>query len=1041
MADIVLSIVAKVAEYLVEPVIHEGKYFFCVSRVIKDLQNEKEELKSERDSLQDRVEQAKERTDLIEKPVEEWLNNVKKLLDEVEDLEQRMSTTDNCFQGRCPTWKRYCLCKKIVKKIEAMGKFKGKSNIHPFSRRSPLPGIQYESSENFTYFESTKVAYNQLLEAVQDDCINMIGVYGMGGSGKTTLVTEVGNKAEELNLFDKVISITVSQTPNIKNIQGKMADMLNLKLDEETEDGRAQRIWLTLREKRVLIIVDDIWGEFKLKDVGIRLDNECKSRWKILITTRRQEICDLLDCQKRIHLGLLSNDESWTLFQKHANIDNAFSESLMDVPLRLCDECKGLPIAIVILGSSLKGKSKDEWEVALQTLRYSESIEDHEGVRTALSCLKLSYDYLKNKDAELLFLMCSFFPEDSKISKEYLIRCGVGLGREGAFSLASRRSRIQVGINKLLDSCLLMPAEESRHNWHGYSEETVKMHDLVRDAAIWIAKRLNHKSLVNLDKPLSTLAEDYIIRDYFAVFSWCEENKISFQWDAPNLEILLLHIDNLHSLNLSYATFEGIKGLKVFSIIRPYPFFSSSQLLSLPQSTQLLTNLRTLCLNGWQLDDISFISSLTALEVLDLQSCHINELPNKMENLSRLRLLDLTNCFILQKNYNGAIGKCSQLEELYALGCKPEEYLSQSLMDIVTLPKLQRFVINTIKKNNDPDVEEHLNNAGNICPEGVRFLSLDVFNISNLKTSKQNLLQIAEIVCLQHLHGGCKNVIPDMIGVVGAMKNLSSLSLDDCADIECLFDTTTDPVCVDSHALIPKLVGLELLRLENLKEVCQGQPLQVLRLFEKLEKIYIKDCFKLHSIFPWECNLQNLKILDIGHNFACEALFSMSVAESLHQLQELYIHCCYALKHIIASGRDHCLSTSNDIASAPTSSHFRMLMPNMKRLYISHCPKLESIFPIFFIGGLAQLQEIAIVNAPKLKYIFGECDQGNHSSHWYEGQIMLPHLEVLTLENLQNLIGICLENYHAKWPFETTVSNCPKLTPSETTPPVKSCPL
>lgn len=94
------------------------------------------------------------------------------------------------------------------------------------------------------------MAYSQIWEALKDDHISIIGVQGEGGSGKTALVTEVGKKAEELDMFDKVISITVSRTPNIRDIQGKIADMLNMRLGEESEEGRAQCLWLCLQEKK-----------------------------------------------------------------------------------------------------------------------------------------------------------------------------------------------------------------------------------------------------------------------------------------------------------------------------------------------------------------------------------------------------------------------------------------------------------------------------------------------------------------------------------------------------------------------------------------------------------------------------------------------------------------------------------------------------------------------------------------------------------------------------------------------------------------------
>jgi disease resistance protein RPS2 len=196
----------------------------------------------------------------------------------------------------------------MVLKIEAMKKFKGKSNdIQPFSHRAPLPGIRYQSSEHFIYFGSRQKAYDELFETLLDDSIHMIGLYGESGSGKTTLVIEVGNKIDKLNMFDQVISITVSPTSNIRDIQGEIAEMLNLPLSRDSERGRAQCIWECLKKKkRVLVIVDGLWREFNLMDIGIFLDKSNKGRWKILVTTCNELVCTSMECQKKIHLGLLS---------------------------------------------------------------------------------------------------------------------------------------------------------------------------------------------------------------------------------------------------------------------------------------------------------------------------------------------------------------------------------------------------------------------------------------------------------------------------------------------------------------------------------------------------------------------------------------------------------------------------------------------------------------------------------------------------------------------------------------------------------------
>ncbi|KAK2387183.1 hypothetical protein P8452_25399 [Trifolium repens] len=241
MANILVTVASNVGKYLAGPVIREVQYLLCVNNVINLLENEKEALTDERDNVLTRIAQADERNEVIEKPVENWLNNVKNLLREVEVLVQRTETNINCFRG----W--YLLCKEMVLKIEAMAKFKGKSNIiQPFSHRAPLPGIQYQSSEDFNYFGSRQKAYDELFETLLDDSSHMIGIYGEGGSGKTTLAIEVGNKVDRLNMFEQIISIIVSQTPNFREIQEEIADMLNLKLKEKSKSGRARPLWASL---------------------------------------------------------------------------------------------------------------------------------------------------------------------------------------------------------------------------------------------------------------------------------------------------------------------------------------------------------------------------------------------------------------------------------------------------------------------------------------------------------------------------------------------------------------------------------------------------------------------------------------------------------------------------------------------------------------------------------------------------------------------------------------------------------------------------
>ncbi|KAI4332261.1 hypothetical protein L6164_017185 [Bauhinia variegata] len=1012
MAEVGISVAAKVAEYLVEPVIRQGQYLFCANKFLKNLEDKKKELMSTRDIVLKRVEEARKKTERIEDVVHKWLTEVQTLLEEVEKLEQQVKANNSCFQGRCPTWRRYHLCKEMVEKTKVMIQFDNESNFKTFARLATLPGIEYSSSEGFTFFESTKLAYAQLWEALQDDGVYRIALFGLGGSGKTTLVTEVGKKAKESNLFDRVVAVTVSQTPNVRNIQGQMADMLNFKLEEETEEGRAQRLYMRLKEeKRILIIMDDVWGEFNLKAIGIDFDICHSGSCKIILTTRRQHVRNLMDCQKKIPLDLLNDDEAWALFKKHAHLDNQSSFSLSSVAQDIARECKGLPVAIQAVGRSLKGQSIHEWKIALEKLRSSKPVDVEDGQRDVFSCLKLSYDYLKDKN-KLLFLICCIFPEDYDISNEDLIRCVAGLGVYGEYqSFDLVRSQIMVGINNLVDLCLLM---HSTRWWGGIA---LKMHDLVRNLGLWIASKEGRTIMVNLSNDLNSLIRDGVINDHFAVSSWYREtNQISTLFVAAKLEILWIETDG--SLDLSSASFEGLQGLKVMVLDSSRKFSSTSCYLSLPPSIESLTNLRTLCLRGWNLGDISFVVKLKKLEVLELKSCVFNELPNEIANLNKLKLLDFSECAAVSENCE-AIREWSELEELYVSGAlytgERSRNLSPSFGDNVAAPKLQRYVIKF-----DNSVEF----VSNVITEDLimRALYLKSIDISSLSASMKNLLLKAEYVDFDVFHGDCQNFVPNVVRAVGGMKDLVVLHIESCLEMECVVDTTSSQVDVE----LPALVGLHLGNMKNLKEVCRGPP--PVGFFEKLQELYVRDCEQLHSIFPRECKLPKLKILSIQGCRAAE-LFSVSIAQSLSQLEELIIDDCEELKHIITEQEDGGdTNTGKEIVPASHNSH--LILSNLKTLSIRFCRKLESICPISCIEGLEKLEEIELVNDSRLKYVFGQYDERDHSSRQKSIQIQFPMLKELTLMGLDNLRGICPEKYHPVCPSlkHLLVRDCQNLT-------------
>jgi disease resistance protein RPS2 len=133
-------------------------------------------------------------------------------------------------------------------------------------------------------------------------------------------VKEAGRKAKELQLFDEVLMATVSQNPNVIDIQNLMADMLGLDIKEKSREGRADRLRHRLKEvEKMLIILDDVWKYIDLKEIGIPFGDDHRG-CKILLTTRLQGICSSMECRKKVLLSPLLEKEEWDLFRTNADL-------------------------------------------------------------------------------------------------------------------------------------------------------------------------------------------------------------------------------------------------------------------------------------------------------------------------------------------------------------------------------------------------------------------------------------------------------------------------------------------------------------------------------------------------------------------------------------------------------------------------------------------------------------------------------------------------------------------------------------------------
>ncbi|KAI9100893.1 hypothetical protein K1719_024017 [Acacia pycnantha] len=219
---------------------------------------------------------------------------------------------------------------------------------------------------------------------------------------------------------------------------------------------------------------------------------------------------------------------------------------------------------------------------------------------------------------------------------------GSGIFEEADDYCAARSQALAVK-NKLIDSSLLQKVGE---------KECVKMHDLVREVAQWIAK-----------KDIQVIKDSRITLKTNTQFVFWSTDDFPDQFGDTNLEILLLWICGNVGMKDPNAFFARMSRLKILFLLGEYDRKVPSP--SLSKSLLSLKCIHTLILDDWELGDISILKNIQSHVTLEFKNCLIIELPRNITELKKLRWLGMTKCEIQKNNPFKVIEKYSQLEELY----------------------------------------------------------------------------------------------------------------------------------------------------------------------------------------------------------------------------------------------------------------------------------------------------------------------------------------------------------------------------------------
>ncbi|KAG6530565.1 hypothetical protein ZIOFF_012806 [Zingiber officinale] len=637
---------------------------------IQKLEKEMARLRGKRDDIKNQIDQADRQGKIPTNEVSQWLREVEILEGKVGVIEQdfqSVTTTCNCFNqtdGTSSQTQRagdqvlvrqssnYCsIIRRVAKELGEANELMSRAGaLDPVATVGPLKStvmlpISHRPPVGIESYVEDIVGY---IDGGED---NIIGIYGMGGFGKTTTLNRIQQHyLLKHTIFDRVIWVVASKGCQLKRLQMDIAKSLGLNTLQENdgENTCGDKLCSYLMNKNCLMFLDDIWEHLNLQLLGMAhsateqgQQQHQQPRKVVVFTTRSETVCAQMKAEKKIKVRCLDSEQAWQLFEQNIDGDVLSSDAgIKFLAEELAKECAGLPLALVTVARAMSGKrSWEAWKEALHQTR-----DKHEWTTIGLSedslvmykAFKLSYDSLENDSIRECLLYCALWPEDYEINKfEELIPCWIGCGIFDEFNMineafAKGYSHLEaLGAASLLEKC--------------DSDKVVKMHDVIRDMALLMVSGLQgnkRKWIVKAEIGLSDLPRQE---------EWQEAERASFmrneitslqEYEAstfPKLSMLILH-GNINLKTIPPSLFTSMPRLTYLDL-------SDCCITELPKEICSLAELQYLNLSDNHIIRLQFeFGCLSKLENLFLRGTGLEIVPNgTISNLSMLQWLDIRN--------------------------------------------------------------------------------------------------------------------------------------------------------------------------------------------------------------------------------------------------------------------------------------------------------------------------------------------------------------------------------------------------------------
>ncbi|KAL5548850.1 hypothetical protein UlMin_004081 [Ulmus minor] len=479
-----------------------------------------------------------------------------------------------------------------------------------------------------------------LSDDVSGQSLSVIPIVGMGGVGKTTLAQLVYEDSKVQQHFAFKVWVTVSEDFNVFQITKAIFQKVT---SQECSIGEQRELQRKLNEalagKMFLLVLDDVWNEnYGQWDSLKSAFQSGEHGSRIIVTTRSKDVALTMSKGVMHELKLVSDEDCWLLFQKHAFDDNqAPTEELKTIGHKIVERCKGLPLAVKSVAGLLHTTSNaKEWEKILKSDVWLKN--------DIVPALWLSFHFLPPV-LKRCFAYCSIFPKDYEFEETDMEKIIWLWMTEGLLTPEDGERMEDVGkayLQALISRSFFQPS--------GTDKSAMVMHDLVHDLAMFISGEFcfscgNSNDLSNLGTKSCHLS--YRIKS---------DDLMKLGAVSQSREKKLMSLRTLLALPLSvypfykpvlelHELFLQVGGcLRVFSL-------SQSSITELPDSIGNMKYLRYLDLSRTLIKELpNSICTFYNLQTLLLSYCEdLKRLPTKLAALVNLRHLDISYTFSLKE--------------------------------------------------------------------------------------------------------------------------------------------------------------------------------------------------------------------------------------------------------------------------------------------------------------------------------------------------------------------------------------------------------